>query len=181
MCRYKPGVVYELASCRHYDLDERHKALFNLVREGLVFASWICTSVIRTMLISSWGMDAGQMSSGCTNSSDLGMFVAVFPCEATVPCKWTSSYTGLAFLYFLEKNYCVCVCVGTLIVVLGRGCRINSWTFFSSTLKWVSGVTPQCSVSLALRFLSTTVGIMNPELLADFGSLTLPLHTILLC
>lgn len=108
-------------------------------------------------------------------------------------CLWLSSHakprclvnepvlTQAWHFFIFWKKITVRVCVGTLIVVLGWGCRINSWTFFSSTLKWVLGVTPQCSVSLALRFLLTTVGIMNPALLADFGSLTLPLHTILLC
>lgn len=77
------------------------------------------------------------MSSRCTDSSDLGIFLAVFPREAR-------PYSGLAFLYFLGKKMTMCECVGTLIVVLGWALQ-NKSMGFSSTVKWVSGVTPQCS------------------------------------
>lgn len=108
------------------------------------------------------------------DSSDLGMFVAVFPCEARVTCKWTSSYTGLS-LFFGKKNCCACMCGHTycgawvglqnkfmdfFFIPPWSGCRGHSPVLCLPGLAflvdhcWYNR--PSCPILLP------TVGIMNP-------------------
>lgn len=68
-------------------------------------------------------MDGGHMSSRCTDSTDMGIFLAVFPCEAR-------PYSSLAFfLLFWKKKITVRECVGTLTVVLGWALQNKSMGF----------------------------------------------------
>lgn len=104
---YNPG-MYVLAAAG-IDFDEHHTALFNFVCDRGLYVCLVDSAAQSALQLSElcWlvppGMGDGQMSSRCTDSSDFGIFLAVFPCEAGVPCKWASSYSGLAF-YFLEKK-----------------------------------------------------------------------------